>query len=177
MKSVRGEYERFPTDITECIRSSCSKYSLLAEKKGIMLVAQIPSKQSFVDGNPQDLVRALDSLLTNAIRFNTSGGRVEVLCEEIPGAFQIRIKDNGRGLEKRDIERIWTMGWQAKDSRQGASGFGLSLARQIVHLHQGRIHVENEEPEAGTVFKILIPLMDKKVINGENIRVNREENI
>jgi signal transduction histidine kinase len=160
MKSIRGEYERSPIDIVKCVRASTSKYFLLAEKKKIELKTRIPDNSVTVEGNPTDLIRVVDNLLNNALRYVDAGGHIEVSCGADAGAFEIVVKDDGQGIEPSDIERIWLQGWQAKDARQGASGFGLSIARQIVHLHQGRIHVESEGRGKGTLFRILIPLID-----------------
>ncbi len=163
MKSMRGEYKKSPIDITQCIRTSCEKYYSPAEKKKIELITKIPDESVIVEGNQNDLVRMLDSLINNAMRFSDPGGKVKVLCEHLPGAFQIFVKDDGRGIDPKEVERIWTRGWQAKDAKQGASGYGLTIARQIVHLHHGQIEVESDGRDKGTVFKILIPLREEPV--------------
>jgi signal transduction histidine kinase len=160
MKSIRGEYQRGPVDISRAVRMSCAKYISIAEKKNIALKTRIPSERSIVEGNASDLTRVVDNLINNSMRYIKSGGEIELTCQEVQGQYEIFLKDNGRGMELGDIKRIWEQGWQVSDARQGASGLGLSIARQIVHLHGGSISVESVGQGQGTIFVVKIPLLD-----------------
>jgi K+-sensing histidine kinase KdpD len=160
MKAIRGEYERQILDATKLVAISAGKYMLQAEEKLIELKVKIQEAPAYVLGNSNDLIRITDNLIGNGLRYVDPHGHIIVDAGAVEGFFQITIADDGRGIEKEDIERIWAMGWQAKDARQGSSGFGLSIARQIVQLHQGTINVFSEGRGKGTQFTVRIPLVD-----------------
>jgi two-component sensor histidine kinase len=158
MRSIRGDYDKSPVDITGIVRLSYSKFVLQAEKKGVALTLECEPGPILVLANELDLIRVFDNLVGNALRYVSDGGIIHIKATSSPDAFLITIKDDGVGIDQQDIERIWAQGWQAKDARQGASGFGLSIARQIVHLHHGTITATSEGRGKGTVFTISIPL-------------------
>ena len=83
-----------------------------------------------------------------------------VTAEKINQTVRITVADDGQGINSDDIERIWQRGWQVKNAQQGASGLGLTIAQQILQLHQGKIWVESGGDGRGTKFTFSIPLVD-----------------
>lgn len=160
MKSIRGEYDRTPVDIAKLARLSCARFISTTEKKNISLKTNIPDRPILVEGNAADLSRMIDNMINYAMRYSNPGGQIEIEGRERADQFELEFQNNGDGMEPHVIERIWEQGWQVTDARQGASGLGLSIARQIVHLHDGNIGVEKSN-SGGTIFKIQIPLMNQ----------------
>ena len=60
------------------------------------------------------MIRGLDGLRNNALRYVDSGGEIEVLCENTGAGVQIIVKESGRETGRKGIERIWINGWQVK---------------------------------------------------------------
>jgi len=166
LKSIRGEYEREPVDMSQLVRESFGKFILDSEKRGIHLIQGALPNSMMVHGNANDLVRVLDNLLSNALRYVNKGGKISVEGKPNKNQFMVTVEDDGEGINKEDVERIWQHGWQVKSAKQGASGFGLAIARQIVHLHGGEIWVENRNDSHGAKFSFTIPMMNKNV-NGK----------
>ena len=99
---------------------------------------------------------AINNLLTNAIKYSNSGGRVTLGAEETPDRLRIYVSDTGIGIRGEDQEKIFDRFFRADDeqtrSRSG-HGLGLSLARDIVHLHHGALLVESA-PGEGSKFTV-----------------------
>lgn len=161
IKSIRGEYKKSQVDIAKCIRAAHAKYALFAQKKNVSIKINIPPTPVFVNGNPADLLRIFENLLSNALRSVNVDGQVDLICEVTGGNFEVIVRDNGPRTDAQDVQRIWIHGWQTKNTRQGVSAFRLSIARQIVHLHGGRIHVSANSGGVGTEFHVSIPLMQR----------------
>jgi PAS domain S-box-containing protein len=95
----------------------------------------------------KDLIRiALNNLLTNAIKYNRSGGRVSVSAEEDDDSVVIRVADTGIGISAQDQEHIYDKFFRSGSEevrRRSGHGLGLSLAREIIHLHHGELELQS----------------------------------
>lgn len=157
LRSVRGEYEKIPVDIIKAVRLATEKYVLLAEKQNIELSADIPNASLTILGNELDLMRVVDNILSNGLRYVSAGGHIKVKAGPADDMFKIEIIDDGTGIDPENLNRIWEMGWQGKDNK-GAGGLGLSIVKQIVEMHHGTIQAQSEGLGKGTRFNISLPL-------------------
>lgn len=106
------------------------------------------------------LQRALAHLIDNAIKFNRSDGTCTVEASVLGGLLQLRVSDDGPGIDERDRERVFTPFLQLSlhpDRRHRGVGLGLALVREIAALHGGRAWVE-ASPAGGCTACIEIPL-------------------
>lgn len=113
-----------------------------------------------VDG--EKLRRAVLNLVSNAVKFTPPGGRVALQAghDESADKVWIAVEDNGIGIRPEDKEMIFTRFYQTDGSaarRHGGSGLGLSLARELVEMHGGRVFVESTWGQ-GSRFTIRLPL-------------------
>ncbi|OVE76668.1 hypothetical protein BVX98_05125 [bacterium F11] len=161
LRSIKGEYDMEPVDVVSLCRESMSKVKAKMKQSSVEFSLNLPIQAVIVKGNSYDLIRVLDNLLNNALRYVKPGGKIDVSGKVNDGVFETVVCDDGEGIEPADLERIWNFGWQAKDSTQGASGLGLSIARQIVYLHGGKIWVESEGKGKGTKFIYIIPTIEE----------------
>lgn len=99
--------------------------------------------------------QVLSNLFSNAIRYSPME-KVEVTLKSNNGKAYITVKDNGPGIESKNLERIFERFERASDTKSGL-GLGLYISRQIVSLHQGRIWVESEYGH-GTKFIVELPI-------------------
>jgi len=105
------------------------------------------------------LVRALTNLVGNAIKYNPEGSKIWIDSTTSNGNINIAIKDNGVGIPKDEVPNIFEVlfrGRNAKRQKEHGAGLGLSIVKQVVEIHQGKIHVESKEKE-GTSFFISLP--------------------
>jgi signal transduction histidine kinase len=103
------------------------------------------------------LGRVLQNLLQNAIRHTPADGTVRVEAGRDAGELRLTVSDDGEGMSKEALERIFEPFWRGDTARAGeGSGIGLTLARRIVESLGGQIRVESE-PARGSRFAVLVP--------------------
>src|SRR5262249_36496438 len=119
----------------------------------------------WANADPTRIEEVFINLLNNAAKYTPDGGQIEVHCERPRGAnyAQIRVRDNGVGIERKLLPRIFDLFTQADrtlDRSAGGLGIGLSLVHRIVYLHGGSI--EAHSPPAGQAvgseFIVKLPL-------------------
>ncbi|MGG5775339.1 two-component system sensor histidine kinase YvrG [Bacillus subtilis] len=100
--------------------------------------------------------RILENLLGNAVKHNDKGTEIQVILEQTKNHISLKVKDNGKGMDEETITHLFNRyyrGTNTKDSTAG-TGLGLAIAKELVHLHNGTIHV-NSRMNIGTVITIL----------------------
>ena len=111
--------------------------------------------------NPSLFEMLLMNLFTNAVKYNNAPqARINISFQQQGKYFLIRFTDNGIGLEKRHLKKIFKKYYQAGISENMSakgSGIGLYLADSIVRIHKGRIRVESNGPGEGSVFTLALP--------------------
>jgi len=95
---------------------------------------------------------AIENILKNSV--DAGARKIEISSEQLSRHIRISVKDNGRGIGKKDVQRIFDPGFTTKEC---GWGMGLSLVRRIVDLHKGKIYCSSKE-KSGTTFIIQLPL-------------------
>ena len=123
--------------------------------------------KQLIDPTVEDIVcdmrkvkQIMVNLISNAIKYTSENGTIEIILTKEPGLIRIIVSDNGIGISKKDQEIIFDEFAQANRSRDealGGTGIGLALSRRLVELHGGEIGVESEE-EKGSKFWFTIPV-------------------
>jgi PAS domain S-box-containing protein len=137
-----------------------------AEGKGVSIAEAFPQEPVPIVADPDRLTQVITNLLGNAVKFTPEGGKISVeiaSAQLAPGAgvegTAISVQDSGIGIPKQDQKRIFEKFEQVSlASPQGVSstGLGLTIAKEIVELHGGKIWVESNEGE-GSRFTFVIP--------------------
>ncbi len=134
----------------------------LAESKNIRLTfySEIPALD--MDYDPDQLSKVISNLLTNAIKFTPSKGKVifHTKLDTVQNKLVFKVRDDGIGIPDQEQNRIFDRFYQVKnEDRQfhGGTGIGLSLTKEIVELAGGTISV-NSEPEKGSEFIVCLPI-------------------
>ena len=131
-----------------------------AQSQGIALEMQL-EPDIMLTGDQTLLMRLLTNLITNAIRYNRKGGRVEVCLRRMETGAVLRVADTGGGIREEDLPKIWSRFFRADASRSSTgTGLGLSMARWIAQVHGGTITVESVYGQ-GSVFTVTIPFEQK----------------
>ena len=113
-----------------------------------------------VMGDSERLQQAIGNLLGNAARYTSEGGKILVASYEQEGYAVVQVTDTGIGISEENLEMLFKRFWRADMARAratGGIGIGLSITKEIIERHKGRIEVESEE-NVGTTFRIFIPL-------------------
>ena len=163
-------FELAPVDLEEIVEE-CVEASLpSAGVKGIALTArteQLPKLQ----GDRARLAQVLDNLVSNALKFTPSGGRVDVRLRAFDGAAVIEIEDTGLGLAKEEQDKLFERFFRSSRAEENAipgTGLGLAIAKAIVERHGGRIELDGAV-NVGTTVRVELPLPQRE------IRVSRRE--
>jgi signal transduction histidine kinase len=121
------------------------------------------------------ILRAIENLLANALKYTPGGGRIEVTVTSYLGwkelgIVEISVKDAGIGILAEEVEKIFKPFYRGKnvDNEPGV-GLGLSIVKEVVDAHGGRILVQSE-PQKGSTFSILLPV---KKPNGKGVKEDK----
>jgi len=125
---------------------------------GIALTLEVPSEAPSVLADPQRLPLVFDNLLSNALKYTPRGGRVRVSARTADGAdgmVQFLVEDTGIGIAPEYLPRLFEKFFRVPGQEQVDSGLGLTIAKEIVMAHGGRIEVASE-PKKGTKFTFTV---------------------
>jgi len=128
-----------------------------AQARGVDLVVAAPGG-AMVEADPRLLRSAVFNLVQNAVKFSRAGTAVTIGVQTAPGSVTIEIADACGGLPPGKVEDLFSPTVQRGENRSGF-GLGLSIARQAIEVHRGRIHV-HDVPGTGCVFSIRLPQPD-----------------
>ena len=126
----------------------------------LKFVDETPRHELYADIDPDLIKEALINLLSNARRYTPEGGYVVVTVSQEKSDALVSVTDTGIGIAKEDLARIFSRFWRSDASRERASGglgVGLSITKDIIDRHNGRIVVESELGK-GTTFTLCIPI-------------------
>lgn len=131
-----------------------------AAKKKLALDLRLPNDDLMVEGDSEKIGIAIIHILRNAITFTDEGGKVTVSAARLPGHVQVSVTDTGIGIPEKDLARIFERFYQVESHmtrRHGGMGLGLSVAKMMVEMHNGRISVNSDEGK-GSTFNVLFPI-------------------
>lgn len=112
-----------------------------------------------VRGDREQLNRALLNLISNAVRHTQTGDRIELSCRAVNGLAIVTVADSGCGIAPGDLPHIWEPWYHRSEPQddQGGAGLGLTIVREVIRGHGGRVEVHSQLG-AGSVFAISLPL-------------------
>jgi len=144
---VRVDLAAIITDAIETARAA-------ADNKAIMLITALDPETGAVLGDSTRLQQVVWNLLSNAVRFTPAGGRVEVRLRRRGPDAELTVTDTGRGITPGLLPLVFDhfrQGETGTTRSHGGLGLGLSIARQIVEAHSGRIWAENRAALDGRI--------------------------
>uniref|UniRef100_A0A7C3KDA8 Response regulator n=1 Tax=Oscillatoriales cyanobacterium SpSt-418 TaxID=2282169 RepID=A0A7C3KDA8_9CYAN len=146
-------------DLSSIVSLAIESVQPTAEAKTIQIVAQL--ENITVLGDSDRLQQVLWNLLTNAIKFTPTGGRIEITVASVQDYAEIRVSDTGQGIPADLLPYIFDRFWQGDSSttkRKHGLGLGLSIVRHIIELHGGTVQAESLGEGQGTTILVRLPL-------------------
>jgi two-component system sensor histidine kinase BaeS len=131
------------------------RFSKLFTDKGISLKFECDEKLK-ITADPDKLSQIVINLLSNALKATDRGGNVRIKAGQKESDIFIEIKDTGIGIKRQDLPFVFERFYKVSE---GGLGLGLTIVKELVEAHDGRIEVLSEY-EKGTTFTILVPLND-----------------
>jgi signal transduction histidine kinase/DNA-binding response OmpR family regulator len=147
-------------NIIPLLKGLVLSFTSLAERKKITLQLNTIEENLNVYIDKDKVEKIITNLLSNAFKFTPGGGKIEFTVEKMIKEAEIRIEDNGVGIPKDRIDKIFDRFYQVDGSHTRESegtGIGLALTKELVELHKGKIKVESKEGE-GTTLIVQLPL-------------------
>ncbi|HZY79462.1 MAG TPA: ATP-binding protein, partial [Cyclobacteriaceae bacterium] len=160
MRIEAGKIEAFyqPTEFSKTTIELAANFRSVTEKAGLRFIVKPLKSERRVYLNREMWEKIVFNLLSNAFKF-THYGKIEVVLREKKKNVELKVKDTGIGIPKRDLDRIFQrfnrVNNQAGRSYEG-TGIGLALVRELVHAHGGVIKVKSKEGK-GSEFIVSIP--------------------
>jgi signal transduction histidine kinase len=131
-----------------------------ADAKGVELVRRIEAPDLVIAADARRLQQVVWNLLSNAVRFTPTGGRVEVSVRVQSGELELRVSDTGCGISTEFLPHVFERFRQADSSStrtHGGLGLGLAIVHDLVELHGGRVYAESEGEGCGATFVVRLP--------------------
>jgi signal transduction histidine kinase/predicted metal-dependent phosphoesterase TrpH len=164
--SQKNKGEMKESEIEPMVRQAIDLLKELSRDKNIEIRLEASASIPPVYCHEQLLFRAIQNLLSNALKYTADGGKVDVtvtsyLQRKDRGVVEISIKDTGIGILEDDIERIFEPFYRGRNiSTETGAGLGLSFVKEVVDSHGGRMLVQSE-PQKGSTFSVLLPVRVK----------------
>ena len=138
-------------DLVPLVRQVVDGLEPLASERQVDIDLQLPSSPAIIPGDSEELLRLLENLIENALKYGATGGRVIVSLTEQGstdggGEVRIAVRDFGPGIAPEHLPRLTERFYRVDvgDSRaQGGTGLGLSLVKHILNRHHGRLLIES----------------------------------
>ncbi len=147
-------------DINELLENIYLKIKISAEEKNQKIKLHVQENIGQIVADKDGIEQVILNIITNAIKYTSNNGNIEISAKSNNETVVITVEDNGIGIPKEDINRIFERFYRvdkARSREMGGTGLGLSIARQIIEAHKGEILI-NSEFNKGTIVDIILPL-------------------
>ncbi len=161
---ARGQLvvEKQYIDLRDVIARAVETSRPVIDAHGHRLHISIADKPIECFGDPMRLAQVVVNILINAAKYTPDGGDIWLAAARAGGRAELRVRDNGRGIQRDSIDRIFDLFTQvdpAVGSALGGLGVGLALVRRIVELHGGNVHATSDGLGKGSQFVVRLPIV------------------
>jgi signal transduction histidine kinase/CheY-like chemotaxis protein len=148
-----------PLQLTEMVRSALVGQRPVIEERKHTVQLAVPDDLPPVEADPDRLLQILDNLIGNAAKYTSEGGTITIFAERHDQEVWTTVRDTGIGIPEAELDSIFQPFQRASTTRHDGlgAGLGLSITRQLVERHGGRIWVESE-PGQGSTFTFSLPI-------------------
>ena len=177
------QLRREPHELARLMETAVESIMPLATAAEQTLDVGLPSTPIHVYGDGTRLVQIFVNILNNAVKFTPRGGHIWFTADQQSDEAVVRIRDTGIGIAPDALPRVFDMFQQAEPTLErsaGGLGIGLTLARRLVEMHEGRIDIRSPGPGQGTEVEIRLPIravQDAEVVADEQPAVAVRHNL
>lgn len=133
-----------------------------AAAKSITIKDSLNITKDLVYGDSIRLRQIVLNLISNSIKFTPEKGEVEISLSEVGKELELKVADNGIGIDKEFLPYVFEKFRQTDSSTtrsHGGLGLGLALVRQLTEMHNGTVSIASEGTGKGAVFTVILPLL------------------
>lgn len=145
LESVKSNEEDIYVNIKDIVLDVTNSYNYIVEQTQIRII--LDCEDAYIVANPQLLYHLISNLVDNAIKYNRPDGYVLITLKNELYNIVLTVEDNGIGIEKKNLDRIFARFYRIENSRSrltGGSGLGLSIVKKICSLYDAHIDVESQ---------------------------------
>jgi signal transduction histidine kinase len=160
----RVELKREPVDLASVISHAVETVEPLFRERRHEVSIVSSYRALYVNGDLTRLVQSVVNILTNAAKYTDIGGKIELQTRAEGDQALIEICDNGAGIPPELLPRVFELfvqGDRTLDRSLGGLGIGLSVAKQLIEMHGGRVAAESEGLGRGSTFRLWLPLIER----------------
>lgn len=147
------DFEKKEVKVSELIKKSISPSLISMEIKNIELTVNGDENISYI-GDINWSCEAFVNIIKNCVEHTQTNGKINISYEENPLYCEVVIKDNGEGIDKKDLPHIFKRFYKGKSSKDDSVGIGLAMAKSIIESQNGDIYVKSEKNK-GSEFHII----------------------
>ncbi len=164
-----------PTRLSEIVEAALTTARPMAAENEVHLTWELEDRDALVDADASRIQQVIQNLLSNAIKFTPAGKHVDLRLDRVDSKLQIRVQDEGEGIDPSFLPYVFDRLRQAEGSnKRSGLGLGLAIARHIIELHHGEITAASDGPGRGASFTVTLPLRDDRA--DENARAEQNHN-
>ena len=159
VEAGKMQLELATTSLREALEHGVAMVGERATREGLSLHLAVADDVDVVVADPLRLKQVILNLLTNAVKFTPSGGKIEARAKRVAGEIHVSVEDSGIGIAQSDYERIFEAFQQGRrdvSASAEGTGLGLTLSKRIAELHGGRLWVDSRVGH-GSRFTFSIP--------------------
>ncbi len=145
--------------VNDFIRENVRQSKIHAENKKQTITCEFFHKDVFIYADKDRITQVINNIITNSIKYSPEGAEIKVFPHENQNYIMISVQDNGMGMSKEDLPRIFERFYRVDKARSramGGTGLGLAIAKEIMDIHGGKIAVESQLG-VGTVMTLCFP--------------------
>src|SRR4030042_3797629 len=160
IEAGKMEMELSSISIRVLFEKAVTVFNAQKEEKAVDLSFSVPEELPNVRGDDNKITWVLTNLISNALRYTSSGGHINLSAESFGPYVQISVSDDGPGIPYEYQSKIFDKFVQVKsDKAVGGSGLGLAICKEIVRAHGGTIWVDSV-PGSGSTFTFTLPIAE-----------------
>jgi PAS domain S-box-containing protein len=152
------------TSLDRVVRQAVETSAPLIDAQQHKLSIDIPAEEVLLDADVTRLTQVFANLLNNAAKYTPKSGHIAIKAAHTADSVTIRVTDDGIGIPKEMLSKIFDMFMQvdhSSDRSAGGLGIGLSLVKRLVAMHDGTVEAHSNGPRAGSEFVVRLPLANR----------------
>ena len=157
------------------IKNHMDSFFSHGKESGIKLAFESSEEVILMDFDPEKILRILNNLLANSLKFTPAGGEITVSTKKENKSFILEISDNGNGILPKDLPFVFDRffrGIQPVEKTTSGTGLGLALVKELVNLMNGKITAESN-PGVKTTFRVRLPVTNNAPLK-ENLSIGKQ---
>ncbi|MBS6921147.1 MAG: HAMP domain-containing histidine kinase [Anaerococcus vaginalis] len=154
LSELRSVTRNEKIELSSLIEEAIQDLSFISDKKNINI--ENLCQEIYIEGSDLLIYRVFYNLIENAIKYNNNNGFVKIYSKKNKDFAEIYVEDSGIGIAKSEKENIFKAFYRIKANEETGSGLGLSLVKETIKLHRGKIKVLDKEK--GSLIKVSLPI-------------------